>query len=164
MNGMKSFRVENIKAFTTQLFAKETFDRFLAVEASFSTLTNVSFDGHMNQAFLSEEERGLPEYQEGIVSWGNMRPLCFDVIKGKKVPLRFKIVFKMPQSFVQQFLQSTNLPQDPEDVELFLNLVFQEDSLSVTTGVSQKVFSLDKTLDIIWDEHAEKFVNRVQAS
>lgn len=163
MDGMRATSIENIKSFTTHLFAEETFDSFLAVEASFSTLTDVSFDGHINPAFLTEEEQSFPEYREGIVSWKQLRPLCFDVIKGKKVPLRFKIVFKMPRSFVELFLSSTQIAQQPEDVMLFLNLVFQDGALTATTGVSLKQFSLDKSVEIAWDEHAAKFLQRLQA-
>ena len=51
----------------------------------------------------------------------------------------------------------------PEDVMLFLNLVFQDGALTATTGVSLKQFSLDKSVEIAWDEHAAKFLQRLQA-
>lgn len=155
---MRSYDIDSIKAFTTHLFAKETFDGYLVTEASFSTLVDFSIDGHINADFPDEEEKNLPEYREGIVFWKKLRPFCFEIVKGKRVPLRFKLVFKMPPEFVLRFLQEASLSYDAAQIGgLFLNVVFQDGKLSVTTGTSLKTFSMDKSLEHAWDEWAERF-------
>ncbi len=160
---MKSISIENIKNFTTHLFAGETFDGFLVTEASFSTITNITIDGHINQDFMGEAELALPENREGAVYWKKLRPLCYEIIKGQKVPLRFRIVFMMPSDFVFQFLSSTGLDFEPVQVNgLFLNVNFQDGKLVCTTGTSLKDFTLDKSLEYAWDDQIEKFLIRVQ--
>ena len=160
---MKAVTIENIKSFTTHLFARETFDGFLTAEASFSTSTDFTIDGHINRDYLSEEELLLQDNREGIVSWKKIRPLCFEIIKGKKVPLRFKIVFMLSSGAVRRFLDRSELAFDPEQINaLFLNVNFQEGKLICTTGTSLKTFTLDKSLENAWDTYAEKFLNQVQ--
>lgn len=160
---MKSISIENIKNFTTHLFARETFDGFLVTEASFSTITNITIDGHINRDFMGEAELALPENREGSIYWKKLRPLCYEIIKGQKVPLRFKIVFMMPSDFVSQFLGSTGLDFEPAQVNgLFLNVSFQEGKLTCTTGTSLRDFTLDKSLEHAWDDQITKFLIRVQ--
>lgn len=163
MLSMKAIDIENIKTFTAHLFAGDTFDGFLVTEASFSTITNITFDGHINRDFMGEAELALPENQEGSIYWKKLRPLCYEIIKGQKVPLRFKIVFMMPSDFVSSFLESAGLSLRPDQVNgLFLNVSFQEGRLTCTTGTSLKEFSLDKSLEHAWDGQIERFLQRVQ--
>ncbi|MBR3244032.1 MAG: hypothetical protein IKF90_15265 [Parasporobacterium sp.] len=162
---MKSINIENIKSFTTHLFARETFDGFLVTEASFSTVTDISIDGHINREFLSEEELALPENSEDAVFWKRLRFLCFEIIKGQRVPLRFKIVFKAPAASIGRFLESNDLSFQEKQVNaLFLNVNYQEGRLICTTGTSLKEFTLDKSLEQAWDEKTAKFLIRLQES
>ncbi len=160
---MKSIEIENIKSFTTHLFARETFDGFLVTEAAFSTITNITIDGHINREFMGEAELAMPENKEGTVFWKKLRPLCYEIIKGQKVPLRFKIVFMMPSETVLNFLDSAGLDYEPIQVNaLFLNVNFQEGKLVCTTGTSMKEFTMDKSLEYAWDDQMTRFLTRVQ--
>lgn len=160
---MKSIQIENIKRFTAHLFAHETFDKFLVTEATFSTITNITIDGHINRDFMGEAELALPENKETAIYWKKLRPLCYEIIKGQKVPLRFKIVFMMPSHSLIGFLDSVGIDYDPTLVNgLFLNVNFQEGKLACTTGTSLKEFSMDKSLENAWDEQMQKFLIRIQ--
>ena len=66
---MRAIEIDNLKQFTTALFAGETFDGFLVTEASFSTITNITIDGHINQDFMGEADLALPENKEKAVYW-----------------------------------------------------------------------------------------------
>ena len=51
-----------------------------------------------------------------------------------------------------------NLPIHLEDVRgLFLNIHFRDGILNCTTGVSLKTFTLEKSLDYVWDEMVRKY-------
>ena len=51
-----------------------------------------------------------------------------------------------------------NIPVNPQDVSaLFLNIYYENGALTVTTGTSLKVFTLDKTLEHLWDDTVEKY-------
>ena len=49
-----------------------------------------------------------------------------------------------------------------EQVEgLFLNINYEADKVTCTTGTSMAVFTLDKSVDRVWDEAVEKFLNHI---
>jgi len=158
---MISFEIDNIRNFTSGLFAGNTFDSFLAVEADFSTACRFKIDGHLNADFVGEENMQLPEYSEGITYWKKLRPICYEIIKGKTVPRQFTIVFKMPGTYVDDFLKKTGIASDPENIDgLFLNVNFRQGRLYCTTGCSMRTFSLDKSLETEWDEYMTAFLKQ----
>ena len=160
---MRAIEIENIKKFTRELFIGEVFDNFCVTEASFSTLTNITIDGHVNKDFMGEADLSLPENQETAVLWKKIKPLCFQIIKGQRVPLRFKIVFMMSQETVIRFLDDEGLDMEPVEVNaLFLNIKFENNKLVCTTGTSLRAFTLDKSLEDAWDCRMLKFLTEVQ--
>ena len=51
-----------------------------------------------------------------------------------------------------------NLPVRAEDVSaLFLNVAYEHETLTATTGTSLKIFTLDKTLEQVWDQTVRKY-------
>lgn len=160
---MRVFEIDNVKNFTSRLFVGKAFDEFLVTEASFSTLTNITIDGHMNREYMGEAELALPENKDMVVKWKSLKPLCYNIIKGQKVPLRFKIIFKMPTEIVLRFLDEEGLDVEPIEINgLFLNVKFENNKLSCTTGTSMKIFTLDKSLEDAWECRMMKFLDQVQ--
>ena len=160
---MRVFEIDNIKKFTSNLFVGEAFDDFLVTEASFSTLTNITIDGHMNKEFMGEAELALPENRDMVIPWRTIKPLCYNIIKGQKVPLRFKIIFMMPTEIVLKFLDDEGLDFEPIEINaLFLNVKFENNVLTCTTGTSMKIFTLDKSLEDAWECKMMRFLDKVQ--
>ena len=161
---MRSIEIDNIKGFTDRLFAGTDFDEFQAVEADFSTACTIKIDGHINEDFIGEEDMKLPENEEGILLWKKLRPICFEVIKGKKTPKQFNIVLRLPDRYKQRFIAQSGVNMDPDEIAgLFLNINFKQGKLYCVTGCSLKTFTLDKSLEFAWDEYMEKFVKRMNA-
>ncbi len=160
---MRAIEISNIKKFTNALFAGETFDTFCVTEASFSTLTNITIDGHINQEFMGEAELQMPENKDLTIRWKKLRPLCYNIIKGQRVPLRFRIIFMMPLEHIMEFIEEENLDIEPVEINaLFLNVKFENNNLVCTTGTSLRVFTLDKSLEDAWDSRMVRFLNKVQ--
>ena len=158
---MKSFEIDNIKNFTARLFAGSDFDAFLVKEAQFSTACTFTIDGHFNSGFLSEEEMKLPENAYGISPWKRLRPICYEIIKGKKVPSQFAIVLMYPPQKIPEFLASGRISHDPQEISgLYLNIRFRQGKLSCTAGCSLKSFSLDRKIETAWDEYMSEYLKR----
>lgn len=154
---MRSIEITNIKGFTAQLFAGTEFDQLLVTEVQINTAVAFTIDGHLDREFVGEEEMQDPANQEGIIRWQKLRPVCFEIIKGKKVPRQFRIVFKMPADMVQQFLQGSGCVIRQDQISgLYLNISFKNNQLSCTTGTSMTSFTMDKSLDQLWDEYMEQ--------
>ena len=159
---MRVFEIDNVRKFTSNLFVGDAFDDFLVTEASFSTLTDITIDGHMNREFMGEAELALPE-KDKVIAWRALKPLCYNIIKGQKVPLRFKIIFMLPTEIVLKFLDDEGLDIEPVEINaLFLNVKFESGALTCTTGTSMKIFTLDKSLEDAWECRMMKFLDAVQ--
>ena len=73
----------------------ESFDNFLVLEAVVATATTVTIDGRLNQEFLDNsdsDQENTENAKDRLQTWGRVRPVCFELIKGKKLPLFFKVV------------------------------------------------------------------------
>ena len=154
---MRSIEITNLKEFTSKLFTGTEFDEYLAPEVQISTAATFTIDGHLNEGFVGTEQIQLPENIEGIVPRKKLRPVCFEIIKGKKVPQQFKIVFKMPAGFTQDFIKESGCLIGAESISgLYLNIHFKNGQLFCTTGISRSSFTMDRKLDLLWDDHMEE--------
>mgnify|MGYP007101829693 CR=1 FL=1 len=146
---MRSFEIENVKRFTSALFASELFDTFCVTQASFTTDFTISVDGH------------LTGDEDNCATWGKIRPLAYEILKGDKLPARFKIVLMTPPKKVEGFLRKSDLAIEPSQVAgLFINVIFEKDSLVCTTGTALSSFSLDKSVENAWDDSVETFLRK----
>lgn len=146
---MISASVENKKQFMSMLLKDDTFDKFLVRSISLRTSVTYDIDCTLNKDwFDSEEAENLEKYS----SWADMRPIVFNLIKGKRLPGYMKIVLSAAPDAAEQIHKNA--------AALFINILFENNMLYITGGCSQKVFSLDKTLEQAWDETIQKFFKR----
>ena len=69
----------------------------------------------------------------------------------------------MPSKLVHRFLDSAGPDYEPAQLNaLFLNVIFKNGKLVCTTGVSMRIFTLDKSLETAWDEQMQEFLLRMQ--
>lgn len=159
---MISLRFPDIRLTTSRLFTGEDFDAFLVSELSLSTLCTFRIDGHIPENYFDKEEReALPD--PDLISWRQLRPLVYQLIRGRRLPGQFKIVFRLAGHNVEKFLSQTGLSYRPEDIGgLFLNLHYSTQTLSCSTGTSLNVFDLSKNLDHEWDRMVQSFFRQRQ--
>lgn len=156
---MIALQITGLKNFMNRLFIGDLFDSFLLTEATFTTFSTFHIDGTLQKEFYGSEE--LSElYPEGQLycSWQQVRPFCLTLIRGKRTPLEFKIVFRLADAGLEKLLRQSAPAFSPGDVNgLFLNLHYRENRLTCTTGTSLSLFTLDKTLDHVWDDMVKRF-------
>lgn len=150
---MKSFLIEDMKQFMNDLLVQEKFDSFYLFDARVKTAVDYYVNGKIHYEFYEGEmdEEMIPDTE--YVMWKDMKQTVFDFMKGTRLPLRFKIVLMFHRDNITRLVEMNQLPMNPLDVgALFMNIIYEDGSLSVTTGTSMKVFTMDKSLDHIWDE------------
>lgn len=151
--------ITDVKAFTSALFIGDTFDNFLVSEVNITTYNTFNIDGHIKKDFYTSEEYeelGTPT----LSKWCSLKPLCFDIIKGKKLPLSFKIIFCLSKKAIISFLNENELDYAIENINgLFINIKFENNELSYVTGTSLNIFTLDKSLEHAFDSHIRKFIS-----
>ena len=149
---MRSIIIENKKVFTEKLFIGNDFDNFLVSDVEICMGNSFNISGKINKSFYSDEEFETMA-EKDYVNWAHIKPICFDIIKGKKTPSKFKMVFLLSKDNLAKTLESSGLSYTTEDVNaLFINVV-------CTTGLSMKTFTLDKSLEEYWDNTVQKFVD-----
>lgn len=149
---MIALTLSDKKTATTALFAKEVFDYFLVKEISITTNHTYTIDGHIQKDYYTEEELESLRDQT-YADWHSLRPFCFNLIKGKKLPARFTIVMQLSESNVIKFLKQSGLDYDATAVKgLYLHIHYDNQVLKAVTGTSLNIFTLDKSLDHAWDD------------
>lgn len=155
---MLALQITNMKDFMSKLFLKETFDPFYLVESSIVTANTFSIDGRIKKEYFTteeNEERQQAEYS----TWGALRPFCFQLIKGKKTPLSIKLIFRLTPEQTEQLLKKSGLSFQSNDINgFFFNIRYENSIAILTTGISIKTFSLDKSLETYWDQTMIKFL------
>ncbi len=143
--------IEDVKKLTDLLFVQETFDRFLMSEAHFVTGITIDLDGTLNSDYYDTDELSALSDQH-TVTWGTMKKLCFQIIKGRKLPKRFRIVLKLAEADIPAWLVKNGLNTALDAVKgLFITFRYENQQLSCTSGTALSVFTLDKTLEQTWD-------------
>jgi hypothetical protein len=155
---MIALKIEDLRSCTTSLFAKDTFDEWLLREASVVTFNAFNIDGHIRQGYYTDDELEVNQIED-LSAWKVIRPICFSLIRGKKLPGSFQITLQLPPKQVAAFLRAVGSGVGEDQVGgLYLNFRYEEQALHCVTGTSLKVFTLDKRLEQEWDAWAEQYL------
>lgn len=156
---MVALQIEDMKTLTQKLFLGEEFDNFLLKEAQITTFNRFTIDGHIRRNFYSKEE--FEQLPSGEFSyWKTIRPICFSLIKGKRLPESFYISLQADFQKIQNFLQNSSISsiQEEQINGLYFHFRYEEGKLCCVTGTSLSVFTLDKSLENEWDEWVKEFL------
>ena len=159
---MTSFAITELKSFMTRLLATDCFDSFLLEQASISVQAEYTIDGHLNRDFYTKEELADPQIcPYRFVRWSDVRPLCFQMIKGKRAPSRFQFVLHLMPDYVPGVLKGADPDLRPDQIKaLVLTVRYDGRSVSLITGTAFSSFVLDKTLDAQWDKTVRQFLTK----
>ncbi len=150
--------IPDVKDFMNQLLVKDTFDSMLICEATLLTATTLSISGKLNMDFFDTEEKEAMN-NNIYATWDIVKPLLLHAIKGKKTPTGFKLVFMLPKEKQNNLILKHNLPVSSDDVAgLYFNIYYDNKQLSMTSGTSLRVFTMDKRLEQLWDDSLLKFM------
>ena len=103
---MIALQILDLKDFTSRLFLQETFDGFCLEEAEFQTRYTVSLDGYLT----------IQEKEQQYIGWDAVRPLAFQILKGREMPHSFRITLRLSEENTKKTLAASGLSVAPEDV------------------------------------------------
>ncbi len=156
---MKSFIIKDKKSFMNKLLAGDVFDNFLLVEAEINTFSGFHIDGRIKKEFF--ESDGLPaDFQNAeFVPFSHVKRTCFEIIKGTHTPLSFKFVLMLsPENAAKTIAASGSRLTDADISGIYLNILFSNGELMVTSGISYATFTPDKSFENAWDGMVERFL------
>lgn len=144
---MVTLPIVNNSLFMNCLLKQELFDFFEVREVTLHTSYKAHLDGARNTDFYNNDElEGLSEY----LSWSELRPYIFELIKGTKSPTYLKIILSTSPSDTEKISKEAST--------FFLNITYKDGDISCITGTAYSSFSLDKTPEKAWDAQMTKFL------
>lgn len=138
----------------SHLLLKDTFDNFSFIEGEITTFNKFTISGFLLEDFFDEK----PE--ETYSRWNKTRDFCFQIIRGKRTPLGFKIVLALPEDQIPYFLTAHGLTgYRPEEIRgLYLNFHYDGHHLQCITGTSLNTFTMDKSIEREWDQEVKNIL------
>lgn len=156
---MVAFKIIGVKDFMYKLLMEEVFDSFLLVSFEIVNYAKFTIDGVRNKEWYDEMEDTDSKY----VSWKEVRNAAASLIKGKKIPIGIKAVFRLSKSGTEKIAGELGVQDAAEkDYGMYFNLKFEKGELSIITGVSVADFLLAKEIGNLWDEYLLKFLKHHQ--
>lgn len=159
---MIALELTDIKDFMNKLLRSEVFDHFLLQEAVITSSATYTINGQITKGFFTEEE--LEELHLNgcrFLPFSMLKGNCFDLIKGKKTPSSFRFVFLLSPTNLEKTITAVGSSYKASDVTgMYINLKYQNQLLSLTTGIAYNIFSTDKTLEAEWDKMVVKFLKQ----
>jgi len=125
---------DSIKSLMNKLLIQETFDEY-------------ELRGCVIQSFARFDI-------ESGCKWLRLRPYVYNIIKGNERPRFLKIIFGCPNDVLEK--------QFGEASALFMNIILDKDAGHITTGISTKVWSPDKSTEASWDNYIINFLQQNQ--
>ncbi|MGN0298611.1 MAG: DUF5721 family protein [Lachnospiraceae bacterium] len=157
---MNAYFIQDLKLFTTHLFLKDTFDFFETGEVLIQTFTTFEISGSLNPDFYDSDER--VSLQRSNCTWSQLRPFCLQMIKGKKLPLSFKITLFTAQRENQQFLQQLPASLQNSISRPSLTILYKNGTLSCVTGIAYSQFTMDRSAETLWSTLIANFLKKHQ--
>ena len=159
---MVALKMEDLKGFTSKLFVGDVFDQWLVREVSIVTFNVFTIDGHIRQGYYSDEELEEKKIEE-LSAWKILKPFCFSLIKGKKLPESFQITLQLAPEDVEIFLKYAELDLRADQISgLYLNIRYENGDLHCVTGTSLKIFTLDRQIEVEWDAAVKFFLKQTE--
>lgn len=157
---MVAINLLEVKECMEHLLLKESFDSFSFIEGDITTFMTYHIDGYLKKEFYNTDER------DNLVdklypTWAESRTYLFQLIKGSRTPLNFKFVLKFSSDNTKLLLDNQLPHYDAANVSgLFLRFNYEDGKLECITGTSTNTFSLDKSLEHVWDDTALKYLKQ----
>lgn len=135
---MLALEIEDIKRFMSCLLIDDCFDSFFFVRAEIKTAVSYDIDGKINTFFYDSDERETLAASP-YARWGEHKAVVLSMIKGKRLPVRMKIIL----------LGNIDRPE----FDYNINILYENGCLKLITNVTTKEFSLIRPEEGDWNRY-----------
>ena len=150
---MLALALTNKKDFMNKFLKTEIFDHFLLQEGIVVSFASYVIDGTITKGFYTDteaEELGIKTFH--FLPFSMLRPRIFD---------SFKFVLMLSPENQKRTMERIGSSYTPADISaMSMNIKFQNQMLTLTTGISYRIFSTDKTLEPEWDKFVRQFLSQ----
>lgn len=160
---MTALELKHTKNIMNCLLASEQFDSFLVEETIITTYNTFHIDGHLVKDFYTSDE--LEELEQNRKStlfsyWSDIRPVCFQLIKGRKTPVSFKVVLHAAPELIEKIAATPECQVAANLIRsLALNIRYDNGKVTCITGTAFTTFIMDKSVDKLWDAYIRQLLS-----
>ena len=140
----------SIKVLMNKLLVQDTFDGFELRGCVIQSFARFDIEG----AAPSAETDAAQPAKTVYCKWHRLRPYIYNIIKGNERPRFLKIIFACPADIMEDRFADAGA--------LFVNIILDKNIGHITTGVSTKVWSPDKSTENMWDKYVMNFFRENQ--
>lgn len=156
---MISLKILEMNKCMGKLLKGDSFDSFLLKEGFLRTNMEFRFQGKQFLDYFDtkEQEQLTQEY----VFWKEVKPFAFELIKGKRTPLAFSFTLFLTKEQTKELLVREDVAIGEDSPTLLLQLRFEYGIGRIITGTARNVFSLDRTLEEVWDAEVKHLLHQM---
>ena len=171
---MQALQIQDTRSFMSALLLKDAFCRFDVAEAQIVTFASFQIDGQYHKGYLSDEEEGQLFFSDSedepgnseetaagktrFIPWQMLQPHVHDLIRGKHTPLKIRLVLRLKDAEAAAFLAPFHISENDLG-GLYLNILYENSTVTCTSGLSLKIFTTDRTEQHAWDEYIQKLLH-----
>lgn len=161
---MLVLKINDVKKFMNQLLVGDIFDSFSLVEASVTTFSNFTINGKLHRDFFDTDTVQNIDFNDSpYCPWKELKSYCFSIIRGKLLPLQFRIVFQLtPLQYETIFADPSPQITNAQIHGFNLTIQYRNRELFCTTGISSDTFIMDKQPEFTWDSAVPEFFRKHQ--
>ena len=159
---MIALKITEIGTFINKLLKDSMCDHFLLQEAVITPAATYTIDGSFHPDYYEPEELDTLHLQDlSYLPFSLLRPSCLKIMQGKKKPLFFKFVFLLSPENQEKTITRSGTDFTSKDISgMYVHFIYKNEVLTCTTGISYRLFSLDKSLEQEWDRLVQVFLRQ----
>lgn len=157
---MISLKILEMNRFMGKLLKGEEFDVFRLKEGFLRTGMEYRFQGRVFPEYFDTEEKIVLE--ETYTGWSEVRPVVFDLVKGKRTPLAFSFTLVLNKNATAELISKYAVAIGEDSPTLFLQVRFEHGAGHLVTGTARNTFTLDKTLDEAWETEVKQLLRKME--
>lgn len=142
---MKNYKISNMAVLMKELLKGEYFDKFLVDSIKITTFAGFEISGLLHRDFYKGCDR--IEADSDFIQYEAVKNICFEVIRGKIMPLSFSFILYLPDDKKNEIMS-----KDENVGNYVLNLKYNGELLNVISAVSYRSFALDRDGEKAWDK------------
>lgn len=145
--------ISEIQKTMVQLLARTAFDEFLLEQAEIITFGKMALSGKRNADWYDET------VENDWLYWNEVKSFVFSYIKGERTPSVMRISLKASDTLGEKMMRDSGVLAEylEERPDLNLQIRYEKDALVVVTGITRKIFTMDKTMEFAWDQAVTRF-------
>ena len=151
-NPMIALEIKGTKNIMNALLLSGQFDSFLVEEAVITTFSTFHIDGHLVRDFYGRST--------AFSLWSAVRPFCFQLIKGKKTPVSFKVILHAAPQIVEKIAANPECGVAANLIRsLVLSIRYDAGKVTCITGSAFTTFIMDKSAEHLWDAYVRQLLS-----